>query len=438
MKLRFLLPVAILSSILGPAVLSADEAITLEQARAHAVAQSRTLQKLLLSVDSALVDEKIQSYSLLPSITVTAGAGLSVPETNLLDMLGISAGLSVTQTVYDGGKSSLLSRIDSLATSIAREAARAQYFSVLAAADSAFYGALEAAASVEAARSDLADAQANQKLAQARLEAGMIARSDYLKTEAETAAKETSLVQAQGSLSVAERTLASLTGLPLPWKLGSIDSARSDSLMQRFAGFSDEQIATFITKLVEAATKNNPSLSQSGLASRQAQSAVDLAKTGYLPSVSATWSNSLGFNAGTGAASSALSIKASLSLDMWNTKASVESKLLAARQAALDLGETQRTLNLAIESAVFDSIASARAVSSSQKALDYAQSHYDDVLQRYKLSSASVSDLSDAELLVSTNRTALITALYKFLSTISSLRTFAGYETDDLLIALIP
>jgi outer membrane protein len=438
MKLRCLVPIAVLLTIPGAAVLCADEPITLEQARAQAATRSRTLQKLLLSVDSALVDEKVQSCSFLPSITLSAGAGLSAPQTSLLEMMGISAGLSVKQTIYDGGKSSLLSRIDSLATSIARETARAQYFAVLADADAAFYGVWEASASVDAARSDLADAQVNQRLAQARLETGTIARSDFLKTEAETEAAQTSLIQAQGNLSVAERTLASLTGLPLPLKLQAIDPARSDDLMRRFAGFTEEQVATFMARLVSSAAKNNPSLSQHGLASRQAQSTVDLARAGYLPSVSATWSNALGYSAGTAAATSALSVEATLSLDMWNTKASVELKRLAARQADMDLGETQRTLDLQIERAVFDCISSSRVVSSSRKALDYAQSHYNGVLERYRLSSASVPDLSDAELLVSTNRTALVTARYRFLSAISSLRTSAGCETDDRLIALLP
>ena len=123
---------------------------------------------------------------------------------------------------------------------------------------------------------------------------------------------------------------------------------------------------------------------------------------------------------------------------MWNTQAAVDSKAIAARQAALDLDETQRTLNLEIEGVVFDSISSAQSVISSQKALDYAESSYQSVLERYKLSSASSSDLSDAELLVSTNRTALITARYQFLSSISSLRAYAGVESDDLLLTLVP
>ncbi len=438
MKRKLIPSVVLLLSLLTAVPSAADDALSLEQARAHALAHSKTLQNLLLSVDSALLDEKIQSYTLLPSITASTSASVAVPEAVLLDMLGISAGVTVTQTVFDGGKSALLSAIDSLSTSIARAKARTQYFSVLSAADSAFYSVLEAEASVAAAQSDLDDAMIYQTLAQAKLEAGIIARSDFLKTESETAAKETALAQAQGKLSVARRTLASLTGLPLPLMLTASDSERFDGLMKRVATFTETQTDTLIANLVAAAAKNNPTLSQSNLANQQAKSQVDLAKADYLPSISASWTNSLSYTSSTGTGSSALSVSASLPLDMWNTQAAVDSKAIAARQAAMEFDETQRTLNLEIEGVVFDSISSAQSVLSSQKALDYAEASYQSVLERYKLSSASSSDLSDAEMLVSTNRTALITARYQFLTNVSSLRAYAGFETDDLLLALVP
>jgi len=438
MKRRLLLPVLFLFAILGGSFLSADDSLTLDQTRTLAVAHSKTLQKLLLSVDSALVDEKIQSFTRLPSITATAGANAAVPQPSVLNALGVSAGVTVAQTVYDGGRSTILSAIDSLSTSIAREKARAQYLGVQAAADAAFFTAVTAAASVDAAQSDLDDARANQALAQARMETGTLARSELLKAEAETAAKETALVQAQGRRSVSERTLASLIGLSLPLKLESFESAADEGLVRRFASLTEPQIDALATNLRGAAEKYSPTIVQASLASRQARSAVDLAKAGTLPSLNASWSSSVGLAGGNGTWSSALSLGLSLPLDVWTTQANVDSKMLAVRQADLDQEESKRTLELEIEASVFDIISAARAVLSSQKALDYAQSHSQSVQERYRLSSASLSDLSDAELLVSTNRTALITARSQFLTGISSLRTLAGLETDDLLIAIIP
>jgi outer membrane protein len=437
MKTRRMLPAALLLSLLTGFPLLADPAVSLQEARTRAVAHSKTLQSQLLSVDSAQLSEKLQRYTMLPSITASTSAGAAVPSSTILNALGISVGVTLAQTVFDG-TSGILSAIDALCTSIAREKAREEYFRVLLNADSAFYGLMASEASVEGARVDLENAKTLQALAQARLEAGIISKSDYSKTEAETAAKETALVQAQGKLSVARRTLASLTGLRLPISAAEADAAAGDALMARFAALDDAKIEALTASLKNAAAKSNPSLSQSSLASRQAASQVDLAKAGYLPKVSASWTNSLTYAASAGTPGSAVTISASVPLDLWNTGASVNSKIIAARQASLDAEETQRTLDLQIEGAVFDLVSAAKSVASSRKALEYAEGHYQGVLERYRLSSASALDLSDAALLVSTNRTSLITARYTFLTNISSLRTLAGLESDDLLIAIVP
>jgi outer membrane protein len=440
MKLKILLPTIILTALLSATSLYSQEPLTLEQARANALAHSKTLRKALLSVDSALLTEKTQWYDFLPSISANVGVGLSYPGSSLVDALQGTAGVSVTQTIYDGGKSSLLSAIDAMMTSIAREEARTEYFGVLEKVDSAFYGLLEAQSSVEAATSDVEAARTHLRLAEAKLEENMITRFAYLETESSAAAKETALIQAQGKLSVAEATLASLTVLPTPLAVASVDFASREQLMQRLAGLSGENTQTFIAGALKAATANNPTLSQAALAGRKAKKAVDLAGVDYLPSLSASFSHelSVGSAQGLDAGNGSLSVSVSIPLDFWATKAGVEAKEIAARQAELDGDESQRTLALEIQGAVYDCISSARSSFSSKKALEYAESYYQGVLERYRLSSASSSDLSDAAALVSTNRTALISARYSFLSNLSSLRTLAGLESENLLTSLVP
>jgi outer membrane protein len=427
----------LLSLLVGLAPLAAEEALTLAETRTLALGRSTTLQSALLSVDAALIDEKLQAFTWLPSLSASASASASIPSATFEDAVGASLGLSVKQTVFDG-TASILAAIDGLSTSIARAESRAEYFSVLEAADAAFYDAAEASASAEAARSDLDNALNGQALAKAKLDAGMISPVAYLEQEATVAAKRTSLVQAQGRLSVALRTLASLTGRSLPLSIEGIDTAYYDTLMERFAGFSDAEMQSFMDKIQKAAAKNNSALTSADLASMKAEKAVRLAKAAYLPSVSASWSSSLGVSAAGAEMGSSLGISASIPLDLWNTKAAVDSKTVAAKQAALALDETRRTTTLEIEGAVYDGVSSAKAVGSSKKALEYAERYYQNVLEQYRLSAASASDLSGAALLVSTNRSSLITARYEFLANLSSLRTLAGLESEDLLLQLVP
>jgi outer membrane protein len=438
MKSHRILPVILLAFALAATGARAEESLTREEARSYAVASSKTLKRMLLSVDSTLLAEKIQDYSRWPSLSANAGASLNYPTSSLTGALGASASITVAQSIYSGGKASVLAAIDALATQIAREEARSEYFNVLQEADSAFLTVIEASSSVDAAKSDLEAAQTHQSLAGARLEAGIITRSEYLKTESETAAAETSLTQAQGKLSVALVKLASLTGLALPLKLESADAAGGTELIRRLAGFSQDQTEALIAGVRDAASANNPSLAQARLSQQQAAKGINLSKADYLPSLSATWSNSLAYSAGFGKGSGSLSVGASIPLDFWVTKAQVDSKDIAARQAGLTLQETRRILELDVQSTVYDLIASARAVTSAEKALEYAESHYQGVLEQFKLSAASSSDLSDAEVLVSSSRTQLISARAQILSNLSGLRTLAGLESDDLLLQIIP
>ena len=122
----------------------------------------------------------------------------------------------------------------------------------------------------------------------------------------------------------------------------------------------------------------------------------------------------------------------------WTTRASVNAKSISARQAGLDEEELRRTFALQVRSGVYDCLSSARAVVSSARALEYAEASYQGVLERYQLSAASQTDLADAGSLLSSSRTALISARYSFLDSFSSLRTLAGLESGELLAALVP
>lgn len=101
----------LLSACVCTTLLHAQAPLTLEQARASALANSRTLRKALLSVDSAQLTEKIQSYAFLPSISASAsgtasypatssttGASVSYSSTTLANALQGTVGLSVSQT----------------------------------------------------------------------------------------------------------------------------------------------------------------------------------------------------------------------------------------------------------------------------------------------------------------------------------------------------
>jgi len=431
---------ALLLLLLSAAAAGAQEPLALEQVRSAALARSVTLRKALLSVDSALLSEKIQGYARLPSLSLGAGARASYPAAGLADSLGASVSLSISQTLYAGGANALLSAIEGLATRGAREQARAEYLGVVRAADEAYYGLLEAQGALEAARSDLEAAQMHLALARGRMEAGMITRFAYLEVEAREAAGQTAVAQAQGRLSVAEGRLASLSGLDPPFALADADAGELGRLVERLAGLDTQGTEALIAEAARAAAAHNPSLAKGRLAREQAALSVELARADYLPRLSASYRHALSGRIGQEleAGSGSLSLSASIPLDAWKTRAGVELSRTAAQQAELEAQELSRNLELDIRAAVYDCLSVARSAVSAAKALQYAEGYYQSVVELYRLGSASSAELSDARALVSANRTALIGARYGLLVGLSALRALSGLDGEEDLLHRIP
>lgn len=432
--LKRLCAAALLAAAVGAGGRAEAEELSLAKAREAALANSRPLKEAGLTVDSALVAERKQGYSFLPSISASAGASASyssASKASLSDSLGASAKVSVSQSVWDGS-ALLLAAIDKIATKSAREAARAAYFDALDSVDEAYFAVLEDEAIVEAAKSDLESARLGLFIAEAKLAAGTITKTDYLEAESEASAKETSLSQAGRDLSIASRKLASLTGLKLPLSLEKVDFGAYDGLIQRLSAYSEESADALAASLRQAAYAANPSLAESALSVEKAKAQVSYAEAGYLPTVSASLSHSLTLSSGGfEPASGSLSVTASIPLDLWSTKASVDSAKIDAEKAALSDGEARRSLELEADTAIFDCVAQARSVLSSEKAFEYATSHYANVLELYKLSSASASDLSTAAALVSSSQKSLIGARYGFLSCLSQIRSLGAFDSDE-------
>jgi len=431
------LTIAVISTAPG----GAEEALSIQKARQLVLAKSSTLRKAELAVDAAALAAQSGRYSMLPSVSLSAGtsAGYGTGIDSLSDSAEESAKLSATETVFDGGKTAALNRKYDAETAAARESLRGTRISLIGDADSAFYAVLSASASVDAAGSDLEAARLRLQIAQAKAEAGNLSRADYLQSEAETASYETALTTARKTLATARAKLASLTGLSPSAALEQIDFGSYDILMKRLSSLDDVGVDKLVADIADISAKNNPTLSGYALSGESARHAVAAAAAAYLPTIAAGFSHGYTNTKAEGVTTSgSVSLTATLSLDLWNTKNSVDAAEVAARQAELDAAEGQRSIGLSVAQAVYEWLSSARAVSSSAKALEYAQSNYANVLEKFKLSSATASDLSTAEALLSADKTALISARYTFLSDLSALRGYAGLEDDSALLKVVP
>ena len=153
MKSRLAIIALALFALIGANIYASDT-LTLAKASELALARSKTLQQALLSVDSSLLAEKTQSYETLPQASLSLGGGLSYPTSSgatVADSASVSVSLSLSHTIFDGGKNAVLAAIDKLGTKSAREEARAAYLNVIESTEKAYYAVLEAQAGMEAA-----------------------------------------------------------------------------------------------------------------------------------------------------------------------------------------------------------------------------------------------------------------------------------------------
>jgi outer membrane protein TolC len=391
-----------------------------------------------------VLDGRAQEFSNVPSLSLGGSVSASLWDSaglnqNIGDTFGAGVNVGVSQNLFNGGKSLIYRRISALSTEAARQDALAEYFRVLDAADTAYYGVLEAAANLEAAEAALQTAEFSLSMAETRLQNRMIREGEYLEALAEKESKETARNQARRELSLSGAQLKNITGLGELPALAGIDFGVYDSLIRRLSALDDGDVAAVYEVLWKQAAARNPGLSKSALASESAEKNLSLAKRDYAPTLGASFSTGLNYSPQSGLefSSGRLSVSGSIPLDFWVTANTVEKRKIARDQAGLDYLDTESGLRLDIQSALLDAVSQAGLVLSARRACEYAEKHFEYSMELYRLSQNSVSDLSAASALVSSNRVQLIRSQYGFLLVLSSLRSLGGFDSEAALEVIL-
>ena len=426
------------------------ETINLERARELALANSRSLAKYTMSIRSSVLDERSQLYSMLPSPSAEYNASMNYLNDNWAfvnpaDTLRTGATFAVTQKIFEGGKSFIQKKLNAIATESVRNEALAEYYNVLDSADNAYYAVLEAAASLEAAESSLQTAGLSLAMAEIRQQSGMINRGDYLKALAEKEDRENSRNQARRNLTLSIARLNVLTGLSGTPELEQIDFDAYENLIQRLAGIADEEANALYDRLWETFAKTNLSLAQAALDRQSAEKSFSLAKRDYAPTISATlFTTGLGYSAANGldngfihSSGGGISIRGSIPIDFWNVANKIEKSKIARDSALMDYTGAEISLETELYSSLLSIFAQAESVLSSRRSLDYTEKHFEFIMERYRLSQSSVSDLGEASSLLINSRNSRIKAQYGFLQSLSKLRSLGAIDDEEKLVHIL-
>jgi len=421
------------------------QTINLEQARELALINSRSLARYEIAIRSSILDEKSQFFSMLPQVSANYDASAYYLRNwdfvNPVDTMQAGASLSITQIIFQGGKSFIQKAISEISTERIRKDALSEYFSVLDAVDSAYYAVLEAAAAVEAEELSLKASEMTLSIAEIRKDGGMINQGDYLKALNDKEARENSFNQARRNLSLSMTRFKNLVGITGNVELEQINFDAYENLLMRLLAVSDEEADELYDKFLQIASASNPSLARASLSSQIAEQNHTLSKRDYFPTIRATiFTGGInldinGFNRSSG--HGGITISGSIPLDFWVLSNKVERNKAALESAAIDYINAEKSLEQELLNTLSNIYSQAGSVLSSGRSLEYTEVHFEFIMERYRLSLSSVSDLTEATSLLMSSRNNLNKATYSFLQSLSRLRSLCAIDNEDELINIL-
>jgi len=421
------------------------QTMNLEQARVLALANSRSLARYELSIRSSILDEKNQLYALFPTVSAGYRASMNYFHNgefvNPIDTLTAGINFSITQIIFQGGKSFIQRAISSISTESVRKDALAEYFNVLDAVDNAYYAVLEAAATLEAEESSLEAANLSLSIAEVRHMSGIINQGDYLKALADKEARENSRNQARRNLSLCTARLRSLTGYNEPVVFQQIDFSTYEQVLMRLSAITDEEADVLYAELWNLLLVANPSLAKAAISNQIAERNLSLARRDFSPTVSATvFSSAFNYSTARGfdtTSSGGVTISGTIPVDFWIMNNRVERSKIARDSAAINYINAESSLVTELQSALLNTFAQAGSVLSARRSLQYTERHFEYVMERYRLLQSSVSDLSDATTLFINSRNSLTRASYSFLQSLSRLRSLCALDDEAKLLEIL-
>jgi len=421
------------------------QALNLEQARVLALANSRSLARYELSIRGSILDEKNQLYSMLPSVSAGYSASADYLKNwemvNPVDTFTAGASFSITQIIFQGGKSFIQKAISAIATESVRIDALSEYFNVLDSVDNAYYAALEAAATLESEKSSLESVNIALSIAKIRQESGMINQGDYLKALSDMESRENSYNQAKRNLTLSLAKLKTLTGISGVVALEPVDFSAYEGVLSRLAVISDEDADALYEEFMGKVKASNPAFAKSLLNSQRAEKSHILTKRDYAPVITATifgtglnYSTANGFNS---TSTGGVSIRGTIPVDFWLLNNKLEKSRLALESAAMDYKNTELSMETELQTALLNTFSQAGSVLSARRSLEYTEKHYQFIMERYRLLQSSVSDLGDASTLYINSRNSHIRSSYGFLRSLSNLRSLTALDDEKKLIQML-
>ena len=238
-----------------------------------------------------------------------------------------------------------------------------------------------------------------------QFDVGVVAKVDVLRSEVELAKARQTLIEWQNAYALAMANLNNIVGLPLTTEL----SIRGDMAYTIF----EQELAA----CEDAALRQRPEISQSTDAVKIAQEGVTIAKSGYLPTVSAVYQAGWYDNTFAGGNNYNWKIYLTTSftfLDSGLTAGKVKQAVEGFNKAKEQLIQTVDGVRLDVRSTYLSLKSFEQSIQTSSAAVGLAEEDYKIKVIRYQAGVGTNLDVLDAQVALTTAQNNYLQAMYSY------------------------
>jgi TolC family type I secretion outer membrane protein len=370
---------------------------------------------------SSSYNHSVQSFrDPLSGITVD---GIEIPERFLERKSdSYSASLSLSQSLFRGGYNFSNLSYSRAGHRRAKESYEQTKQLVALEVKVRYYDLLRASRLLQVAEELVRSSEEQVKLEESLNEIGATTKANLLRAKVKLGEDRLGLITAQNNLSITRANLNDILG----WDLDTPVEPMDDLELQK--------PPLDLSSLTERAISQHPGVKMADAQRHQARASLGMAKSGRLPSLSASGSYSwydsdLPEDAGDWKDHDSWSVGLSLSLPIFDglsTKSNIRQAQLNLAVTEEELKQTKREVTLAVKQAFLNLNEAEKRIQVTEESLELAEEERRLAEERYRLGASFLLELIDSQVAYSTAQTNYISALYDYKLALAQLEQAVG------------
>lgn len=280
-----------------------------------------------------------------------------------------------------------------------------------------YYGMLQADNVQNLSRESVNRLEEHLKNVKAQYDVGVVAKVDVLRSEVELADAQQTLIQAENAYHIAEATLNKIVGLPMDTTLKLQDS-------MQYTPYDND-----MKYCLDYAAEHRPDLEQARQNVEAAKGALKVARSGYMPQVSASASQNWNDNNWPGDENGNWSVGVGVSMNIFDTGVTL-SKIHGAEADLAKAEESYRdtvdSIMLDVRSTYLNLREAEKRIKTTEVAVAKAEEDYHIAQVRYMAGVGTNTDVLDAQVALTDAQNNYVQSLYDYNTSKTSLETAIG------------